>query len=53
MHHKRGRNKYYLDVNTFLAVCDECHKYIENHPEEAYQKGFSESRLKKDENESK
>jgi hypothetical protein len=47
-HHKRGRGKYLLDVTTWLPVCRNCHIYIENHPEEAKEKGWSESRLKKE-----
>lgn len=45
VHHKRGRGKYLLDVSTFIGCCISCHTYIENHPEEAKQKGWSESRL--------
>ncbi len=44
-HHKRGRGKYLLDVSTWLPVCRNCHVYIENHPEEAKERGWSQSRL--------
>lgn len=44
-HHRKGRGKYLLDVSTWLPVCRNCHIYIENHPEEAKEKGWSESRL--------
>lgn len=47
-HHKRGRGKYLLDVSTWLPVCRQCHIYIENHPEEAKERGWSESRLAKE-----
>jgi hypothetical protein len=45
IHHKRGRGRYLLDVSTFLPCCLSCHSYIESHPEEAKEKGWSESRL--------
>lgn len=48
-HHRRGRGKYLLDTSTWLACCRSCHTYIENHPEEAKEKGWSESRLAKTE----
>lgn len=48
VHHKKGRiGKLLLDDTHFLAVEDNCHHYIETHPEFAYENGFSESRLKK------
>lgn len=49
VHHKRGRGEYLLDVSTFLPCCLSCHSYIEAHPQEAKEKGWSESRLAKDE----
>lgn len=45
IHHKRGHGIYYLDTDTFLAVCRPCHRWIGDHPEEAIEKGFSELRL--------
>lgn len=47
VHHKRGRGKYYLDDTTWLAVCRACHAYIETHPTEAKELGFSISRTSK------
>lgn len=44
-HHKRGRNEFLLDTSTWLATCRSCHSYIEGHPKEAKEKGWSESRL--------
>ena len=44
VHHKRGRGKYHLDERTFLAVCRNCHRWIEEHPKEAKQLGLSENR---------
>lgn len=48
IHHKRGRGRYLLDVSTFLPCCLSCHVYIEAHPKEAIQKGWSLSRLQKE-----
>lgn len=48
-HHRKGRGVYLLDTTTWLPVCRSCHSYIEAHPNEAIQKGWSESRLAKDE----
>lgn len=45
VHHKRGRNKYYLDTTTWMACCHSCHVYIETHPDHAKELGFSELRL--------
>ncbi len=44
VHHMKGRDKYHLDVNTWLAVCRNCHMWIETNPSEAKELGFSESR---------
>lgn len=46
VHHKRGRGEWYLIVKTWLSVCRQCHIYIEEHPIEAKQLGFSEERTK-------
>lgn len=47
IHHRMGRiGPLLIDVNHFLAVCDTCHSYIENHPLWAKEQGYSESRLK-------
>ena len=46
LHHRRGRiGNNLLDVSTFMAVCYECHRWIELHPEESKLAGFSLSRL--------
>ena len=46
VHHKAGRvGENYLKMSTWLAVCRNCHTWIENNPEEAKELGFSESRL--------
>lgn len=47
VHHKKGRvGDDYLNITTWLAVCHNCHYWIENHPEKAKELGLSESRLK-------
>lgn len=46
VHHKKGRGKRYkTDPKTFMAVCSGHHKFIEQHPHFAKEKGYSESRL--------
>jgi len=45
VHHKAGRGKYYLITTTWLPVCRICHMWIETHPKEAKELGFSENRL--------
>ena len=46
VHLKAGRvGDNYLKVNTWLAVCRNCHKWIEENPEAAKELKFSESRL--------
>ena len=48
IHHKKGRIGNLLQDDTyFLAVCRNCHHYIELNPIEAKEKGFSLSRLEK------
>lgn len=44
-HHKRGKlGDLLYDVRYWLPVCRKCHTYIETHPEEAYEQGWSLSR---------
>jgi hypothetical protein len=45
VHHKQGRGANLSNVETFLAVCGVCHRYIEDNPTEALKMGFSKSRL--------
>lgn len=46
VHHKRGRSGGNLmDEATWLAVCRNCHRWIEEHPDDAKARGFSENRL--------
>jgi hypothetical protein len=45
-HHMAGKTgKLYTDKTNFLAVCRECHRWIELNPIEAKKRGFSRSRL--------
>jgi hypothetical protein len=45
-HHKRGRiGDDLLDETLWLALCHNCHEYIENHREFAMEKGFSIKRI--------
>lgn len=45
VHHKAGRGENLLKIGTWLAVCRSCHQWIEEHPAEAKELGFSENRL--------
>lgn len=39
-HHKRGRGKYYLAYDTFMAVSHDWHTWIETHKSQAIAKGW-------------
>jgi len=45
VHHKKGRGKYYLITTTWIPLCRTCHTWIETHPIEAKELGFSEDRI--------
>jgi len=46
VHHKAGRiGENYLKIGTWLAVCRNCHRWIEDNPEAAKELNLSESRL--------
>lgn len=46
LHHRRGRiGSNLTDKTTFLALCHEHHRLIEDNPVMAKQEGYSESRL--------
>lgn len=45
VHHKVGRGKNTLDSTTWIAVCRNCHIWIETHPIEAKELGLSGQRL--------
>lgn len=40
VHHKAGRGRFYLDVDTWMAVCRECHDYIHKWPIESRENGW-------------
>ena len=40
IHHKAGRGKFYLAVDTWMAVCRTCHEYIHKWPKESREKGW-------------
>ncbi len=44
IHHKAGRGKYHNDPTTWLSVCRSCHTWIEEHPKEAIELGYSQKR---------
>jgi hypothetical protein len=46
LHHKAGRiGKLLINVMYFMAVCRECHVWIEQNPLEAKEQGYSINRL--------
>ena len=44
VHHKKGRGKYYLDEDTWLATCRQCHDEIHKNPIWARKMGYLEDR---------
>jgi len=46
VHHKAGRGEHHNNISTWLAVCRNCHCWIEENPQDAKDLGLSESRLK-------
>lgn len=45
VHHKAGRGKYYLITTTWIGLCRSCHTYVEEHPADAKELGFSTNRI--------
>jgi hypothetical protein len=45
IHHKKGRGKHYLEQETWISVCRNCHQWIENNPHDAKLLGLSISRI--------
>jgi hypothetical protein len=45
VHHMKGRGKYYLDTSTWIPLCLSCHEWVETHPKEAREMGFSGSKI--------
>ena len=48
VHHMEGRGENHNKINTWLAVCRNCHRWIEENPADAKHLGFSRSRLNQD-----
>lgn len=46
VHHKKGRGKYFLQIDTWLAICPACHHWVTENSREAILLGLSLSRLK-------
>lgn len=46
-HHMRGRGEYLLNDKYYLALCNNCHRWINEHNEAATAMGFCQSRLSK------
>lgn len=46
-HHIRGRGEYFLNDKYYLALCNSCHRWINDHNEAATAMGFCQSRLSK------
>lgn len=42
IHHVRGRGRYYLDENHWLAVDDQCHDFITRNPALSFEMGYRE-----------
>lgn len=47
IHHMQGRGINLLKTDTWIAVCRNCHNWIESHPREAKELNLSQSRLNK------
>ena len=40
VHHTRKRGKHYLDEATFMPTCANCHRWIEEHKDQARELGW-------------
>ncbi len=40
VHHKLGRGKHYLEVETWAALCSRCHRWTHEHPNSARSMGL-------------
>jgi hypothetical protein len=45
VHHMAGRGSNHNKMDTWLAVCRNCHRWIEENPDDAKHLGLSKSRL--------
>ncbi len=44
VHHKKGRGKFYLRVDSWLATCGACHEAIHKYPKWARNEGLIQDR---------
>ncbi len=44
VHHVKGRGKYLLDTNTWLAVSSTSHAWVHANPKISYEKGYMQPR---------
>ena len=44
IHHMMGRGKFTLDTTTWVTLCMNCHRWVEEHPEKAKLLGLSQKR---------
>jgi hypothetical protein len=44
IHHMKGRGRHTLDKNTWVTLCFNCHRWVEEHPEKAKIMGLSLNR---------
>lgn len=47
VHHTKGHGIYYLDVETWIPLCENCHRWLESHPNAAKALIMSQDRLTK------
>jgi ribosomal protein L32 len=40
VHHVHRRGQNYLNVKTWMALCRNCHEYVERHPKESRERGW-------------
>jgi hypothetical protein len=40
VHHVHRRGENYLNIKTWMALCRNCHQYVETHPKESREKGW-------------
>jgi hypothetical protein len=45
IHHSKGRGKYLLDVSTWVPLCLMCHRWVEEHPDDARLLNFTKTRV--------
>jgi hypothetical protein len=45
LHHSRGRGQFLCDTRYFKALCRHCHRFVEENPLEAKERGLSGERF--------